>query len=65
MLIAQLEKELKSLILPWESEHQQHFVVEDNRFLDVIATDWRQLKAGREQEKKDRVMDWRVGDLFL
>jgi protein regulator of cytokinesis 1 len=52
--LPKLEKELKSLILAWENEHQQHFIIQDNRYLDVIATDWKQLKAGRELEKQER-----------
>lgn len=41
--------------MQWENDHERHFVVHDNRYLDNIEKQWEDKNLEKEQEKMKRV----------
>ena len=51
------------MLIQWENDHERHFVVHDNRYLDVIEKQWEEKNLHKEQEKVKRVRDLQGADL--
>lgn len=53
--LLQLEEELKLNILKWETEQSSHFMINGQKPMIYIATQWEQHRFKKEQEKQERV----------
>lgn len=49
------EKEVQTILLQWEEDHERHFVVLDTRFLDVLEQQIEERSHRREKEKIKKV----------
>lgn len=53
--LPKIEKELNTVLLQWEDDHERFFMVEDGRYLDTIKLQWDQKKEDKSNEKLKRV----------
>ena len=50
--LPKLEKELKSVLLQWEEDHERYFMVEDSRYIDAMEAKMKVRFSG-EGERED------------
>ena len=55
--LPRIEKELKTVILQWEEDHERHFIIHDTHFLDVMEQQNEESSHKREKEKIKKVTE--------
>ena len=53
--LPKVEKELQTVLTQWEEDYERYFIVNDNRYLDTIESQWAEKNVKKEQEKVVRV----------
>lgn len=54
--LPKVEKELKTVLLQWEEDHERYFVVNDARYLDAMESQMMERFQEKEQEKMKKVI---------
>ena len=55
--LPRVEKELKTVVLQWEEDHERHFIIHDIHFLDVMEQQNEESSHKREKEKIKKVTE--------
>ena len=53
--LPRIEKELNTVLMQWEEDHERFFMVHDSRYLDSIQLQWEEKKMNKCNEKAKRV----------
>lgn len=52
--LPRIEKELNTVLVQWEEDHERFFMVHDSRYLDSIQLQWEEKKMNKCNEKAKR-----------
>lgn len=53
------------MLLQWEEDHERHFLVNDQRYIDTIDEQWNVYNEKKEQEKLKKVRERETGGICL
>ena len=57
-----MEKEINTVLMQWEEDHERFFMVHDSRYLDTVKMQWNEKQVTKVNEKMKRVscvLSWR------